>query len=346
MLNKATKIFKINEKNPEEGLIEEAADIIKKGGLLAFPTETVYGLGGDARDPQVSKKIYSAKGRPSDNPLIVHISNMEMLEKIVDEVPKEALVLAKAFWPGPLTFILKKSDYIPKETTGGLDTVAVRMPSRLSARLIIDKCGIPVAAPSANISGRPSPTKAEHVIEDFDGRIDGIVDDGPSPIGLESTILDLTVNPPAILRKGYIEKQDIDRVLGVSVVEGGGETVEKPKAPGMKYRHYAPKAELTIIETKDSVGKISELLENVKNKNVAVVTTEENKDKYPCRTYIAGSRKNGREIMSAIYGILRDLDSDGIEVAFSEGFSDVDHGSAIMERLIKAAGHRIIRDDS
>lgn len=345
MLNKKTKIFRIDEEHPDETLIEEAASIIKNGGLLAFPTETVYGLGGDARDPKASKKIYAAKGRPSDNPLIVHISNMEMLKKTVDMVPEEAVVLAEAFWPGPLTLILKKSDYIPKETTGGLDTVAVRMPSRISARLIIEKCGIPLAAPSANISGRPSPTKAEHVIEDFDGRIEGIVDDGPSPIGLESTILDLTVNPPAILRKGFIEKKDIEKVLGCSVTEGGGETADRPKAPGMKYRHYAPKGELTIIETKDSVLKINDLIRSEENKKIAVISTEENKDKYPCKVYSAGSRKNGREIMANLYGILRMLDSDGIEVAFSESFKDVDHGSAIMERLIKAAGHKVIRDD-
>lgn len=346
MLNKDTKIFKIDGASPDEALIEEAANIIKNGGLLAFPTETVYGLGGDARDPEASKKIYSAKGRPSDNPLIVHISDMNMLEKVARVIPREARDLAKAFWPGPLTLILEKSDYIPKETTGGLDTVAIRMPSRLSARMIIDKCGIPVAAPSANISGRPSPTRAEHVIEDFNGRIDGIVDDGPSPIGLESTILDLTVSPPAILRKGYIEKEDIDRVLGISVTEGGGETTGRPKAPGMKYRHYAPKGELTIVETKDSVNKINELINGVQNKNVAVISTEENKDQFPCKVYSAGSRKNGQEIMANIYGILRRLDSDGIEVAYSESFKDVDHGSAIMERLIKASGHRIIRDDS
>lgn len=345
MLNKDTKILKIDGENPDENLIEEAADIIKKGGLLAFPTETVYGLGGDARDPEASKKIYSAKGRPSDNPLIVHISNMKMLEDVAGSVPKAARDLAEAFWPGPLTLILEKSDYIPKETTGGLDTVAVRMPSRLSAGLIIDRCGFPVAAPSANISGRPSPTRAEHVIEDFNGRIDGIVDDGPSPIGLESTILDLTVSPPAILRKGYIEKADIDRVLGISVTEGGGETVERPKAPGMKYRHYAPKGELTIIETKDFVSRINELIKST-NKKVAVITTEENKDNYSCKVYSAGTRENGEEIMANIYGILRQLDNDGIEVAFSESFKDVDHGSAIMERLIKAAGLRIIRDDS
>lgn len=347
----ATRIFVIDEDNIDESYIREAASIIKEGGLLAFPTETVYGLGGDATDATAAARIYAAKGRPSDNPLIVHVSDMDMFYKVVSKRDEESLALAEklagAFWPGPLTLILEKGDLIPGQTTGGLDTVAVRMPSRRAARLIIEKAGIPVAAPSANISGRPSPTRAAHVIEDFYGRIEGIVDDGPSPIGLESTIIDLTVSPPAILRKGFIEKQDIEKVLGMPVTEGGNTVENKgPKAPGMKYRHYAPKASLTIVSGIRMTSAINEMVRKNKDKKTGVICVSENADLYASeKIYDVGSRDRGEEIMANIYAVLRSLDEDNIEVAFSEDFSEVSHGDAVMERLIKAAGGKILRDN-
>ena len=234
----------------EEG-IRLGGEILKKGGLVAFPTETVYGLGGNALDAEASAKIYAAKGRPSDNPLIVHIADWEAIEAIVSEIPEAAKKLADAFWPGPLTMILNKSDLVPYATTGGLETVAVRMPVNPIARALIRAGGGYVAAPSANTSGRPSPTRAEHVAEDLNGKIDMIIDGGTVDIGLESTIVDLTDGAPTILRPGYINQEMLEQVLGEVEMDRGliapGSGVH-PKAPGMKYRHYAPKADLIIVE--------------------------------------------------------------------------------------------------
>ncbi|MBP5661171.1 MAG: threonylcarbamoyl-AMP synthase, partial [Lachnospiraceae bacterium] len=247
-----TEIAVLTEDNIDKKVIKRAGDILRAGGLVAFPTETVYGLGGDALNPESSKKIYAAKGRPSDNPLIVHITNMEALEKIVTEIPEGARILSQRFWPGPLTMIFKKNDTVPRETTGGLDTVAVRMPSNKIAAAMIDAAGGYVAAPSANLSGRPSPTVAKYVIEDMNGRIDMIIDGGDSDVGLESTIVDFTAGEPMILRPGYITKEMLEEALStdVSVDKAIIDSNSKvaPKAPGMKYRHYAPKGELTIVE--------------------------------------------------------------------------------------------------
>ena len=235
----------------EKQVLCQAGNIIKEGGLVAFPTETVYGLGGDALNRESSRRIYAAKNRPSDNPLIVHVCRFEDIDEIVAEVPAAATRIAEAFWPGPLTMILPKSDKVPYETTGGLDTVAIRFPSHPAARELIACSGGYVAAPSANRSGRPSPTEARYVIEDLDGRVDMILDGGRVGIGLESTIVDLTVTPPRILRPGYITGEMLARVLGeidIDVTIMGNNSGQAPKAPGMKYRHYAPKGELTIVE--------------------------------------------------------------------------------------------------
>lgn len=248
-----TIIKKIDAQNMTSADFAEAAALLKEGRLVAFPTETVYGLGGDAFDPTASKRIYAAKGRPSDNPLIVHIAEVSELEKLCVDIPKAAYDLAERFWPGPLTMIMKKADCIPKETTGGLDTVAIRMPSHPIAHRLIVESGLPIAAPSANASGRPSTTKAEHVIEDLDGRIDMIIDGGSSDIGLESTIVDLTCTPAQILRPGYITIEMLTNVIPDIVYDKAVLKREKndnivARAPGMKYRHYAPKGDLTIYE--------------------------------------------------------------------------------------------------
>ena len=244
-----TKIVRMDEEQIEEEVIQRAGQIIRSGGLVAFPTETVYGLGGDALNPASSQKIYAAKGRPSDNPLIVHIADMEALPLIVKRIPEAARRLADKYWPGPLTMIFEKADCVPKETTGGLNTVAVRMPADRIARALITAAGGYVAAPSSNRSGRPSPTTARHVIEDMDGRVEMIIDGGDTQIGLESTIIDLTGGKPEILRPGSVTEEMVKEAIGSVETQGAvPEDGAAPKAPGMKYRHYAPRGELTIVE--------------------------------------------------------------------------------------------------
>ena len=345
-----TKIIKIDEENIDEALISQAGKIIKNGGLVAFPTETVYGLGGDALNRESSKKIYAAKGRPSDNPLIVHIADIKDMDAIVLKVTENALKLAKRFWPGPLTMILKKSDRVPLETTGGLDSVAIRMPVHKTAAAFIKAAGGYVAAPSANISGKPSPTSAKYVIQDMDGRIDMIIDGGDSGIGLESTIVDLTGDIPVLLRPGYITVEQLREVLGNVDVDKtilDGDCKERPKAPGMKYRHYAPKGELTIVEGQALavVEKINELTHEAerKNKKVCVIATDENADSYEAGVIKSiGSRNDEDIIAHRLYTILRECDDENIDVIYSESFDSAGIGQAIMNRLLKAAGHHMI----
>ena len=345
-----TKIIKIDEENIDEALISQAGKIIKNGGLVAFPTETVYGLGGDALNRESSKKIYAAKGRPSDNPLIVHIADIKDMDAIVLKVTENALKLAERFWPGPLTMILKKSDRVPLETTGGLDSVAIRMPVHKTAAAFIKAAGGYVAAPSANISGKPSPTSAKYVIQDMDGRIDMIIDGGDSGIGLESTIVDLTGDIPVLLRPGYITVEQLREVLGNVDVDKtilDGDCKERPKAPGMKYRHYAPKGELTIVEGQALavVEKINELTHEAerKNKKVCVIATDENADSYEAGVIKSiGSRNDEDIIAHRLYTILRECDDENIDVIYSESFDSAGIGQAIMNRLLKAAGHHMI----
>lgn len=344
-----TKIFKTNPSNPDTKAIEEAAQIIKGGGLVAFPTETVYGLGADATDKDAAMKIYAAKGRPSDNPLIVHISDMDMLDIVASGDNKKAKLLAKKLWPGPITFILKKNDIIPKETTGGLNTVAVRMPGQKTALTFIRACGTPIAAPSANISGRPSPTKAAHVIEDFDGKIEGIIDDGQSDIGVESTIIDLTSDIPTILRKGYIDSDTVESVLGEKVLdESSGQNDKRPKAPGMKYKHYAPKGSLVFVTGKGSIPDfINKIVKDKGEPEAAVICCRENLAYYNLKNrYCLGSKDNEEELLKNLYDTLRQLDTDGIEICYCEDFSDCKRNDIISERLLRASGNNIIICDT
>ena len=345
-----TKVITIDHKNIDETVLQEAGRIIKEGGLVAFPTETVYGLGGDALNKESSRKIYEAKGRPSDNPLIVHISNMEDLNSIVEEVPEDVYRLAEAFWPGPLTIIMKKSTLVPKETTGGLDTVAVRMPSHPVALKFIEYAGGYVAAPSANVSGRPSPTRAKYVIEDMSGRIDMILDGDGIDIGLESTIVDMTGEIPMILRPGYITLDMLQKVLGEVSTD---KTIldinckDAPKAPGMRYRHYAPKGQLTIVEgdVAKTIDKINELTMQAhkKGKKVGIIGTEETRKQYAGDSVKSvGKRSDEESIARTLYAILREFDDEGVTVIYSESFSECSMGQAIMNRLLKAAGHQII----
>lgn len=345
-----TKILTIDPENIDEELLKAAGQVIRKGGLVAFPTETVYGLGGDALNPSSSCKIYEAKGRPSDNPLIVHICCMEDMRQIVSEIPVEAEKAAQAFWPGPLTMILPKSEIVPPETTGGLDTVAVRMPSHETARKLIAYAGGYVAAPSANLSGRPSPTLVRYVIEDMDGRIDMIIDGGEVGIGLESTILDLTVSPPQILRPGFITLEMLEKVLGRIETDTTilrSDSTQTPKAPGMKYRHYAPQGDLTIVEGQsgavmDFINKRT-AMEHEQGEKTGVIASEEQMDGYRADCVkCVGSRADEASIGRKLYTILREFDDEGITSIYSESFSSDGYGQAIMNRLLKAAGHKVI----
>jgi len=334
----------------EEGL-RRAGEILKQGGLVAFPTETVYGLGGDALNPQSSRKIYAAKGRPSDNPLIVHICRWEDIYPLVKKVPEAAVKIAEAFWPGPLTMILPKSDRVPYETTGGLDTVAVRFPSHPIARKLIGLGGGYIAAPSANLSGRPSPTKAKYVVEDMEGRIEMIVDGGEVGIGLESTIVDLTVEPPRILRPGYVTREMLDQVLGavdmdVAIIDP--DCGQAPKAPGMKYRHYAPKGQLTIVEgvPEQVAAYINAQTEadGASGEKTGVLCTQELLESYHADVVkCVGSCRDEDGIARSLFSVLREFDDEKVTKIYSESFPSQGLGQAIMNRLLKAAGHRIVR---
>lgn len=346
-----TGIIKINPDNFKGEELEEACHILKDGGLVAFPTETVYGLGGDALNPLAASKIYSAKGRPSDNPLIVHIACIESLYDIA-EVTEDGLKLAKAFWPGPLTLVFKKKETVPPQTTGGLDTVAVRMPCHAVARELIKRSGVYIAAPSANLSGRPSPTQAKHVIEDLDGRIDIIIDGGSPDIGIESTIVDVSGSKAVILRPGYITKDMLKDVLcDVSTdpaIEGLLPQKDiVAKAPGMKYRHYAPKGQLLIVEgSPDRVArKINSLVseKDTEGYKTAVIATDETKDKYKCNIIKSiGTRKSENSIAASLYNILREMDYMEVQYIYSESFGAGILGGAVMNRMLKAAAGHII----
>ena len=344
-----TIIRKVDENCIDEMIMKEAGALLKQGALVAFPTETVYGLGANALDSEAAAKIYAAKGRPSDNPLIVHIADMDALPLITAEIPEAAKKLAAKFWPGPLTMVMKKSEVVPYGTTGGLDTVAVRMPAHPIALEMIRHGGGYIAAPSANTSGRPSPTLASHVADDMDGIVPLILDGGAVGIGIESTIVDLTDEIPTILRPGFITKEMLQEVVGEVQIDKGLDADSKtpPKAPGMKYRHYAPKAELMIVEGSSEavVEKINALVKENEEKGICtgIIGTEETISRYPAGIVkCMGTRNDELSISSHLYGILREFDESDAKVIYSESFEEGAMGSAIMNRLLKAAGHKII----
>ena len=345
-----TRIVTINPEHIDTKVIEEAGRILKRGGLVAFPTETVYGLGGDALNAESSGKIYAAKGRPSDNPLIVHIADMEALPSIVKEIPGAAYSLAEKFWPGPMTMIFQKADRVPLATTGGLSTVAVRMPSHPVARALIEAAGGYIAAPSANLSGRPSPTEAKYVIEDLQGRVDMILDGGPAKIGLESSIIDLTEQVPTILRPGYITQEMFEEALGSVEMDRtiiAPSSGQAPKAPGMKYRHYAPKGNLIIVEgtAEQVVSYINEKLQEKKalGRKTGVIATDETAPGYVADSVKSvGSRQDEEAIASHLFTILREFDDEDVAQIYAEAFRSTGVGCAIMNRLLKAAGHQVV----
>ncbi len=352
-----TRLVRIDSEQIDKEKMKEAAALIQAGELVAFPTETVYGLGADALRPEASKKIYAAKGRPSDNPLIVHICRFEELLSIAKEVPKQAKMLSDAFWPGPLTMVVWKNEKVPYETTGGMDTVAVRMPNHKVALKLIEESGCLIAAPSANTSGKPSPTEAAHVAFDMDGRIPMILDGGAVGIGIESTIVDLTEEKPMILRPGYITKQMLEEVLGEEVLIDPGilasdntdpkQAGQKPKAPGMRYKHYAPSADLILVEgeTEKVTSKINELvlIQKKQGKQVGVIATDETVNDYKADVVFSiGARNDEDTIAQHLYKILRDFDEQQVDVIYSESFATPRIGQAIMNRLLKAAGYQVL----
>lgn len=346
-----TKIEKLDKNQIDESIIGRAGEILRNGGLVAFPTETVYGLGANALDEEAARKTYEAKGRPSDNPLIVHIAEQEALGKIVKDVSEKAKKVMNAFWPGPLTLIFDKTDAVPLGTTGGLSTVAVRMPVNEIAKKLILAGGGYISGPSANTSGRPSPTSAEHVREDLEGKIDMILDGGNVDIGVESSILDMTVDPPMILRPGAVTKEMLEEVIGEVSVDKTlltAQSTEPPKAPGMKYRHYAPKAQLTLVE-----GEIEEVTKAIRQLayvmteqglKVGIIATNETVDQYTNGVIKnVGTRGHESSIARNLYRILREFDDEEVDVIYSEEFLAEGIGIAIMNRLEKAAGHQVIK---
>lgn len=339
-----------------ESQLDHAAEVIRQGGLVAFPTETVYGLGANTFDIKAIENIYKAKGRPSDNPLIVHIAEPEDLKGLVRSVPSSAEMLMDAFWPGPLTMIMPKSDKIPSRITAGLDTVAIRMPSHPIARALIKKCGVPIAAPSANSSGRPSPTLAKHVIEDLSGKIDVIIDGGSAQVGLESTVLDVTVDPPMILRPGGITREQLTALLGNVAADAaiiGANSSTPPRSPGMKYRHYAPKAPFILFQgqashvAKEIAARADEALSE--GKSVGILITEETADEYRkdlfehCKILCLGTRRAPESLAANLFKCLRDFDSSGVDIILAEAPDNSGIGVAVMNRMVKASGGNIIK---
>lgn len=343
-----TKRWSVDNSVDKEGSysqFSQAADLLKNNEVVAFPTETVYGLGGNAENDDAVKKIFQAKGRPSDNPLIIHIADKAQLDGFVTEIPQNAQALMNVFWPGPLTLIfILKGGVLSQYATAGLSTVAVRMPDHPVALELLKKTGLPIAAPSANRSGRPSPTTAEHVWEDLNGRIAGLVDGGPTGVGVESTVVDCTGEVPVILRPGGITREQLEEVVGdVSVDPALADESQAPKSPGMKYRHYAPDAPLYLVEgTRED---IQHFVDDKKQEglSVGVLTTVENREFYHADyVYACGQREKLETVASSLYEALRYFNTTDAEVIFCEMFPGKGVGHAIMNRLMKAAGHRVI----
>jgi L-threonylcarbamoyladenylate synthase len=346
-----TKVLYLDENNIDQSIIEEAGAVIRQGGLVAFPTETVYGLGANALDADAVKRIFEAKGRPQDNPLIVHISDFDELPALVTEIPEIARNLMEKFWPGPMTIIFRKAGIIPYETSAGLESVGVRMPSNAIARALIKAAGVPIAAPSANISGRPSPTEVGSCIEDLYGKVDMIIGGEKCEVGVESSVIDVTAYPPCILRPGGITPEmfrtvDQNIYMDPAILKKPGADI-KPKAPGMKYRHYAPKAPVKIVrgEPEKVIALINEMVQNYidEGKNVGIIATDETKDSYKNGIVVSlGSRKDMDKITQNLFETLRAFDDEDVSLIFSEAFEEKGKGIAVMNRLIKAAGFDII----
>ena len=347
-----TEYFIVDKDDPEEQIMQQAAALLKKGKLVAFPTETVYGLGANGLDEQAIASIYKAKGRPSDNPLILHISNQQELIPLVTEIPANAQVLIDQYWPGPLTIILKRTAIVPNSVSGGLDTVAVRLPASVVARELIRLAGTPIAAPSANVSGRPSPTSAEAVLADLDGRIHAIIDAGSCDIGVESTVVDCTTPVPTLLRPGGITLEMLADTLGEVEIDPtlNGSTQYIPRSPGMKYTHYAPSAPMILFE--GTYPHIAELILReitaslAAGKTIGAIVSTETARHLPPGIIAAvyGLRENTEDIAANIYTALRSFDDRSVDIIYAEGIPEKGLGLAIMNRLRKACGYRIMKE--
>jgi len=352
-LMKKTLVLTVDPWKPDSSRILIAADFIKRGGLVAFPTETVYGLGADALNAKAVMSVFKAKRRPLDNPPIVHVCGVKDVHRLVKETPPNADILMKEFWPGPLTLILRRSEIVPDVTVAGLDTIAIRMPKHDVALALIEKSCCPISAPSANLAGKPSPTMAKHVLDDLDGRIDAILDAGPTRIGVESTVLDLTVDPPQVLRPGGTPYEELKRVLGrvelnpIAVAEKPV-PVERARSPGVKHKHYAPNADMVVVEG-DSDAVVSKVKELVRvyegeGKRVGVLAADETVRRYMADVVKSlGSRSDSAGAARSLFRLLREFDVDGVDIIVAEGVPVEGLGLAVMNRLRKAAGYNIVK---
>jgi L-threonylcarbamoyladenylate synthase len=350
---KKTLVLRVDTQKPDLEKIRIAAGFIKKGGLVAFPTETVYGLGADALNAKAVLGLFKAKKRPLDNPPIVHVSALKDVHRLAEEVSSTALKLMERFWPGPLTLIFKRSSVVPSVTVAGLDTIAVRMPKHEVASALIRESGCAIAAPSANLAGKPSPTSATHVLEDLDGRIDAVLDGGSTEVGVESTVLDLTVDPPQVLRPGGISYEVLKKILGrvtlnpVAVADRVV-CVGEVRSPGMKHKHYAPRADVVVVEGELSavVSKVKKLVRfyEARRKRVGVLATAETVDCYKAGVVKSlGSREDLASVARNLFGLLRAFDLEGVDVIVAEGVSTEGVGLAVMNRLRKASGYHIVK---
>ena len=350
---KKTLILKVDSQNPEIEKVRAAADIIRKGGLVAFPTETVYGLGADALNQKAVLALFEAKKRPLDNPPIVHVENVSDVYRLAEHVPTKADRLMRKFWPGPLTLIFKRSEIVPDVTVAGLETIAIRMPQHAVALALIKESRRPIAAPSANLAGKPSPTSAKHVFDDLNGRIDAILDGGPTRIGVESTVLDLNVDPPIILRPGGTPLEALRRVLGdvklhPFVVAEKELSIEKTRSPGMKHKHYAPKAQVILVEGAVSsiMGAVKSLISAywLQDKRVGVLATAETAWAYEADVVKSlGSRRNVDAMAANLFRLLREFDEENVDVIIAESVPTEGLGLAVMNRLRKASGYNIVK---
>jgi len=350
---KETIVLRVDSQKPDLEKIAIAADFIRKGMLVAFPTETVYGLGANALNAEAVLAVFEAKRRPLDNPPIVHVCNMKDVYRLIKEMPPNAEMLMKEFWPGPLTLIFKRSRIVPDVTVAGLDTIAIRMPRHNVALALIEKSCCPISAPSANLAGKPSPTMAKHVLDDLDGRIDAILDAGPTRIGVESTVLDLTVDPPQVLRPGGTPYEELRRVLGrvelnpIAIAEKPI-PVERARSPGVKHKHYAPNADMVVVEGDSDavVSKVKELIRlyDGEGKRVGVLATDETVRRYTTDVVKSlGSRSDLEGAARSLFRLLREFDADGVDIIVAEGVPVEGLGLAVMNRLRKAAGYNIVK---
>ncbi len=351
-----TKVFDLNKPNnilDYDDILKECATIIQNGGLVATPTETVYGLCANALSPDSVKHTYNAKGRPSDNPLIVHIDSYEMLDLVAKNVPESAKMLMDKFWPGPLTFILPKTEVVPFETTANLETVAVRYPSNKIMLDLITACELPLSAPSANTSTRPSPTKASHVFDDLQGKIDAIIDGGDCDFGVESTVIDMTGANPIILRPGFVTYEMIKEILPETSIDSSlieNKEISSPKSPGMKYKHYAPTCDIFVI-TSTNINNIQKNINLLaveafnNNEKIGILATTQTLEFYDSSKYFVynlGDRENLQEISRNLFNSFRIMEQNNITKVFAEDIGNENEALAIMNRLKKASGYKIL----